>query len=420
MKKSIISSLVIRHSSLAANAVCAAIAAQTALAAPTVSNVAIAQDAATKKVTVTYDLSEEAIVTVVFTVGGAALPVPPKLAGDVNHLVAAGTGKAIVWNPSKDWPLQSAANVSATVSAWTKEVPPDYMVVKLFDDAVGANRWYYASTNEIPGGATNRIYKSDYLLMRRIPANGIKSRLGNDSTRTIPGADSQTHLVSFTNDWYMAVYEFTEAQYGHVGGGRSAGPYFTGADYADEHPYLPMTGIFWKNHLRGNVGVATAPTAASLLGKLRTLTGIATFDLPTEAQWEFSCRAKTATTLNDGTDTAWSGAGLANANRLSWNKNNASSRPHEVGTKAPNAWGLYDMLGNAAEWVRDGFHSYSDADDDIDPVWTSGNFQRRGGSYGDEGNHVNSGAREAARAHGGWGNDGNKWTGFRVMCLLPE
>ena len=395
-------------------------AAKTASATPTVSNVAVAQDAATKKVTVTYDLDEDAIVTAAFTVGGAALPVPATVAGDVNRLVAAGTGKTIVWNPSLDWPLQSAADVSATVSAWTKDIPPDYLAVKLFDDGVGAKRWYYATAGDIPGGATNRIYKSDYLLLRRIPAKGIKSRLGNDSTRAIKGADSQTHLVSFTNDWYMAVYEFTEAQYAYVGGGRSAGPYFTGSDYADEHSYLPMTGIFYKNHLRGNVGVAAAPTAASVLGKLRTLTGIATFDLPTDAQWEFACRAKTATTLNDGTDSSDTEAGIANMNRVAWSNKNAGGRPHEVGTRAPNGWGLYDMHGNAAEWVRDGFHSYTDADDDVDPVWTSGKFPRRGGSFGDDFWRVNSGDRDSGRAHGGWGNDGNKWTGFRVMCLLPE
>ena len=393
-------------------------AALRATATPTVSNVAIAQDAATKKVTITYDLDEEAIVTADILVGGAALPVPPKLAGDVNHLVAAGTGKAIVWNPSLDWPLQSVANVTATVRAWTKSVPPDYMVVKLFDDAVGVKRWYYASTNEIPGGITNRIYKSDYLALRRIPAKGIKSRLGNDSTRTIKGPNSQTHLVSFTNDWYMAVYEFTEAQYARVGGGRSAGPYFTGEAYADEHPYLPMTGIFWKNHLRGNVGADAAPASGTILAKLRTLTGIATFDLPTDCQWEYSCRAKTATTLNDGTDTAWNGAGVNNMNRVAWSNKNAGGRPHEVGTKAPNAWGLYDMLGNAFEWCRDCEHTYTDADDDVDPLWTGSNFWRRGGSYDHEGWDVNSGSRNFA--HGGWGNDGNKWTGFRVMCLLPE
>ncbi len=418
MKQINYSSLFTLHFSLAAAAVLAAAAANTAAAAPSVSNVAIAQDAATKKVTVTYDLSEDAIITVAFTVGGAALSAPANVAGDVNHLVAAGTGRKVVWNPSLDWPLQSAANVSATVSAWTKDVPPDYMVVKLFDDAVGAKRWYYASTNDIPGGAANRIYKSDYLLMRRIPANGIKSRLGNDSTRTIPGPASQTHLVSFTNDWYIAVYEFTEAQYAYVGGGRSAGPYFTGADYEDEQPYLPMTGIFWKDHIRGNVAATAEPTSASLLGKLRTRTGITTFDLPTDAQWEFSCRAKTATTLNDGTDTAWNGAGVDNMNRVAWSNKNAGGRPHEVGTKVPNAWGLYDMLGNATEWCRDCEHTYTDADDDVDPIWTGSKYWRRGGSFNHDGYDVNSGSRNFS--HGGWGNDGNKWTGFRVMCLLPE
>ena len=393
-------------------------AAKTTSATPTVSNVTIAQDAATKRVTVTYDLDEDAIVTAAFTVGGAALPVPATVAGDVNRLIAAGTGKTIVWNPSLDWPLQSAAEVSATVSAWTKEVPPDYLAVKLFDDGVGAKRWYYATAGDIPGGATNRLYKSDYLLMRRIPAKGVKSRLGNDSTRTIAGPNSQTHLVSFTNDWYMAVYEFTEAQYRYVGGGRSAGPYFTGSDYADEHSYLPMTGIFYKNHLRGNVGAAAEPTAASLLGQLRTLTGIATFDLPTDAQWEFSCRAKTATTLNDGTDTAWNGTGVNNMNRVAWSNKNAGGRPHEVGTKAPNGWGLYDMLGNAAEWARDCEHAYTDADDDVDPIWTGSKYWRRGGSFNHDGYDVNSGSRNLS--HGGWGNDGKNWTGFRVMCLLPD
>ena len=131
-----------------------AVCVETAVAAPTVSNVAIAQDAE-KNVIVTYDLDEEAIVTVSLTVGGEPLPVKTMVAGDANRLVAAGTGRKAVWNPNLDWPLQSAANVSAIVSAWTKDVPPDYMVVKLFDDAAGRKRWYYASTNDIPGGVTN-------------------------------------------------------------------------------------------------------------------------------------------------------------------------------------------------------------------------------------------------------------------------
>lgn len=396
----------------------AVFAALSAAGSPGVSDVSISQDSATKTVTITYNLDEDAIVTADILVGGEPLSAPANLAGDVNRLVAAGMGLKIVWNPNLDWPLQSVADVSAKVNAWTKDVPPDYMVLKLLNDAVGVKRWYYASTNDIPGGITNRIYKSDYLALRRIPAKGIKSRLGNDSTRTIKGPDSQTHLVSFTNDWYMAVYEFTEAQYAHVGGGRSAGPYFTDESYADEHSYLPMTGIFYKNHLRGNVGADSAPASGTILAKLRTLTGIPTFDLPTDCQWEYSCRAKTATTLNDGTDTGWNGDGVDNMNRVAWSEKNAGGRPHEVGTKTPNAWGLYDMLGNAAEWVRDCEHIYTDADDDVDPLWTGAEFWRRGGSYEHAGWDVNSGSRNWA--HGGWGNDGNKWTGFRVMCRVDE
>ncbi|MBQ6247880.1 MAG: formylglycine-generating enzyme family protein, partial [Kiritimatiellae bacterium] len=403
-----------KHFTFAYLCVLCALCVGKAFSTPSINNVTIAQDAATKKVTITYDLSEEAIVTAAFTVGGAALPVPPRLAGDVNHLVTAGTGKAIVWNPSLDWPLQSAANVSATVSAWTKDVPPDYMVVKLFDDAVGAKRWYYATADDIPGGVTNRLYKSDYLLMRRIPAKGIKSRLGNDSTRTIAGPKSQTHLVSFTNDWYMAVYEFTEAQYAYVGGGRSAGPYFTGADYADEHPYLPMTGIFWKNHLRGNVSATAAPTSASLLGKLRTLTGITTFDLPTDAQWEYSCRAKTATTLNDGTDTAWNGAGVDNMNRVAWSNKNAGGRPHEVGLKKPNGWGLYDMLGKVWEWCRDWHGAYPDGNA-VDPKGpTTGSIRvLRGGSWYIDARFCRSACRNFLDPSGS-----NFYVGFR-LALAP-
>ena len=105
-------------------------------------------------------------------------------------------------------------------------------------------------------------------------------------------------------------------------------------------------------------------------------------------------------------------------NRVAWSEKNAGGRPHEVGTKTPNAWGLYDMLGNAAEWVRDCEHIYTDADDDVDPLWTGSEFWRRGGSYEHAGWDVNSGSRNWA--HGGWGNDGNKWTSFRVMCRVGE
>ncbi len=402
-----------------------------AAASPTVSNVAIAQDAE-KNVIVTYDLDEDAIVTVAFSVGGEAVPVPVTVAGDANRIVTAGTGRKVVWNPNLDWPLQSAANVSATVKAWTKDVPPDYMAVRLRDDGTDLNIRYFATSDDVPGGVTNRIYKSDWLLMRRIPAKGIKSRLGNDSTRPIPGRNYQTHLVSFTSDFYMAVYETTEAQYKNIAGGanlRTSDPWsasFASATYAEEHPYIPVTDVFYRNHIRGDVQPDAAPASGKLIDKLRTLSGIPTFDLPTEAQWEFACRAGTATTLNDGTDSASSGTGLDNLKRVAWCGYNAESRPHEVGLKKPNAWGLYDMLGNADEVPRDYYKTYTDADDDIAPLVTSASatetkYCTRGGSYGTKEWDCNSGDRGGAHL-GGWAGaaGAGKQRGFRVMCLPPQ
>ena len=385
-------------------------------AAPQVSNVTVAKDATSRKVTISYDLDQDAIVTAEILVDGQMLDVPKVWAGEVNRFVAAGTGKKIYWQGDIDWPLQSAAKLGARVTAWTKAVPPDYMAVKLFKDEVEEKCWYYASTNDIPGGVGDRRYKSDYLLLRRVPAKGIHWRMGNDSTRANPGANYQTHLVSFTKDFYVGVYEFTEAQFQYVGGSRAAGPYFS--TYADSK-YFPMTGVFYKNNVRGNVAANADVATDSILGKLRTLTGIKTFDLPTDAQWEFACRAGTATTLYDGTDTAYPGsAAEANMTPLAWWKDISGGVPHEVGLKKPNNWGLYDMLGNAAEWVRDCEHTYTATDDDENPLWTGSTFWRRGGSFIHVGFDVNSGSRNLS--HGGWGGDGNKWTGFRVMCAVGE
>ena len=384
-------------------------------AAPQVSNVTVAKDATSRKVTISYDLDQDAIVTAEILVDGQTLDVPKVWAGEVNRFVAAGTGKKIYWQGDIDWPLQSAAKLGAKVTAWTKAVPPDYMAVKLFKDEVEEKCWYYASTNDIPGGVGDRRYKSDYLLLRRVPAKGIHWRMGNDSTRANPGANYQTHLVSFTKDFYVGVYEFTEAQFQYVGGSRAAGPYF--ATYADSK-YFPMTGVFYKNNVRGNVAANADVETGSILGKLRTLTDIKTFDLPTDAQWEFACRAGTATTLYDGTDTAYNGSAVNNMTPLAWWKTISGGVPHEVGLKKPNNWGLYDMLGNAAEWVRDCEHTYAATDDDEDPLWTGSKFWRRGGSFIHVGFDVNSGSRNLS--HGGWGGDGNKWTGFRVMCAVGE
>ena len=410
-----------------------ALCAGAAFATPTVSNVAVTQDAE-KNVVITYDLDEEAIVTVSLTVGGEPLPVPPTIAGDANRLVAAGTGLKAVWNPNLDWPLQSAANVSATVRAWTKDVPPDYMVAKLFNDGVERKRWYYASTNDIPGGVTNRLYKSDYLLMRRIPAKNVKHRQGSPSDAAFHNLMESAHYCTLTADYYIGVYEITERQNELVGGQRYEYRADTQTYYYEpswindaDKDYYPVIGVFYMNQLRGSSARAnTAPASDSTITKLRTRTGISGLDLPTDAQWEYACRAGTSTTLYDGTEAGSSGQGLENMKRLAWCADNSGGKPHEVGLKPANPWGLYDMLGNALEWCLDGpagssTADYEEGDDVTDPVHALGRYMLRGGCYRSTA-FGNKACTSSFRGDnwGGAAGGGPYWqSGFRVACPIP-
>jgi formylglycine-generating enzyme required for sulfatase activity len=133
-----------------------------------------------------------------------------------------------------------------------------------------------------------------------------------------------------------------------------------------------------------------SPAKASLAGRLSAGTGLR-FDLPTEAQWEYACRAGTTKAYNDDTDClvaekndrlkdrnlepiAWYGG--------NWNvEGEDSERKRDVGLKAPNAWGLYDMLGNLWEYCLDWYDAYPE--DAIDPTGPVQGQKRvvRGGSW---------------------------------------
>jgi formylglycine-generating enzyme required for sulfatase activity len=72
------------------------------------------------------------------------------------------------------------------------------------------------------------------------------------------------------------------------------------------------------------------------------------YRLPTEAQWEYACRA--------GTETPWY---YHDVNAIAWYEENSNGRPQPVGQKLPNAWGLFDMLGGMWEWCHDGLREYT-------------------------------------------------------------
>ena len=364
----------------------AGIVAMQANAAATV--VSTAQDSQTRQVIVTFNLSEPAIVTLgaeVKMAGGAWSNVDDKVVhvvGDANRKLAAGNGYRAVWNADRDWPGHPAngESIRAVIRCWSEANPPLYFVMSCTDTS---RRWYFTDVRQIPGGVTNRLYKLDYLVMRRIYAKDIVWPMGSPSTESGRGSDETQHYVKLTNDYYMAVFPTTKRQ-GALLFGKSDGY------SARSAMWLPADAA---NHsaIRGTVNSgAEPPDANSALMALRTATGLR-FDLPSEAQWEYACRAGTGTarhfTSGEMTNYVWYADN---------NVNNGTDKQHgdtwEPGLKPANPWGLYDMLGNVTEWCRDWYKSSYDASTDIsNPVVaptgpaaaTDGNNYRvkRGGSY---------------------------------------
>jgi len=127
------------------------------------------------------------------------------------------------------------------------------------------------------------------------------------------------------------------------------------------------------------------------------------FRLPTEAEWEYACRAGTT------------GARYGNLDDVAWSSSNSGSTTHPVRQKQPNAWGLYDTLGNVFEWCWDWYASYPSGvvTDPVGPG--SGSYRvSRGGSWGSGAQY----ARAASRVNSGPG-DRSGHLGFRVARSLP-
>jgi formylglycine-generating enzyme required for sulfatase activity len=132
-----------------------------------------------------------------------------------------------------------------------------------------------------------------------------------------------------------------------------------------------------------------------------------TYRLPSEAEWEYACRAGTTTAYSFGDDISQLGA-------YAWFYDNSNQQTHPVGEKQPNAWGLYDMHGNVWEWCQDRWHgSYQGAPGD-GSAWETGSEKNRllrGGSWA-------SGNGNCRVAYRNCAHDPGSSYGFRVVCAV--
>ncbi len=137
-----------------------------------------------------------------------------------------------------------------------------------------------------------------------------------------------------------------------------------------------------------------------------------TYRLPTEAEWEYACRAGTTTAYSFGDDES-------DVKGYGWYAGNSRGTTHPVGAKRPNPWGLFDLHGNVAEWCMDWYGTYprSTLTDPSGPDRGSGRIIR-GGSWADDlhGEHEAFNLRSASRYYIYFPRIKLNWVGMRVVA----
>lgn len=278
--------------------------------------------------------------------------------------------------PTAAWLKAHSGRLVFSVVTTPSASAAEYLVIDLSGGAEAAS-WPSERMIGRPYGGWTDEYKTTKLVLRRIyaggsgnifsSATGVTFKFGCDS-----GAD-QEYKCSFdfdavdatlTNDYWIGVFELTQKQYQLITGTTVNPTKFTvGETY-------PQANIGYYTHMRGETVGLRWPRSSdvdegSLMGILRAKVSLPSeipsewkFDLPTEAQWEYACRAGTTGPWNNGgTYDVYVYEGTKesdhNLDLIGWNPGNSTSGGSPVGEKIANAWGLYDMHGNASEYCLD-------------------------------------------------------------------
>jgi formylglycine-generating enzyme required for sulfatase activity len=267
------------------------------------------------------------------------------------------------------------------------------------DFAAALDRWLSGaegtSSRDLEGGT--RTVRVGRTAVEMVPVAAGKFMMGSEDQQN----EQPRRLVRITKPFLIGAYAVTQALYETLVGHRPLSV-FWGCDE------FPVDSVSWFDAIT----FCNLLSASERLdpyyeigteGKVGRLGGQG-YRLPTEAEWEYACRAGSGALYCFGDDTA-------ELTRYAWFDQNSEKSLHKVGTLMPNAFGLYDMHGNVWEWCWDWYGRYSDAGGDADPVGPATGSERilRGGSW----NSVEEWLRSSSR-NGFDPQSGLYYFGFRV------
>jgi formylglycine-generating enzyme required for sulfatase activity len=250
--------------------------------------------------------------------------------------------------------------------------------------------------------------------MKLVLIPGGKFVMGMPKTEKILYENEAEHEVEITGAFYLGAFEVTQGQYEKVMGDNPsrfspAGPGKDKVRGVDTKSF-PVEGVDWAKAVEFCKMLSALPGEAKAGRKYR---------LPTEAEWEYACRAGTTTRFAFGDELTLEQANF-DGRFLNEGPRPAKwlGRTTEVGSYKPNAWGLYDMHGNVWEWCADwyqpGYYAKSPKKDPPGPEkGDAGRRVRRGGDFAFFGLHARSGARFPYQSD-------KNGTGFRVVCEISS
>lgn len=288
------------------------------------------------------------------------------LAGDP---VVRGNGThRLVWNLNQDAPGLIADDFVVTADV-TPYAPTDPMYL-VIDLSAGPEATSYPSRYSFTApDLTDDTCRTTELWLKRVPAGTFTMGKGTGGSDALAA-----HAVKLSKPFYMAVFPTTQKQWERVMGTWPS--YFTNADYRDVRP---VEQVLWSD-VRGHGGWYSAgtPGASTFIGKLRSRSGISGVEIPSNAQWEYVCRAGTT---GDYYFNGEAGQVRTYARTADWNGTftkdpecDLTAGTAKVGSYPANPWGFYDFYGNVCQMVPDGasaanWSGLTFPDLTVDPRW---------------------------------------------------